>query len=38
MFLLKPADGAIGAYQRAVHEVYEEYRALAETVLEQIGG
>lgn len=38
MFLLKPADGAIGAYQRAVHEVHEEYRALAATVLERIGG
>lgn len=38
MFLLKPADGAIGAFQRAVHEAYEEYRALAETVLGRIGG
>lgn len=38
MFLLKPADGAIGAFQRAVLEAYAEYRALAETVLERIKG
>ena len=38
MFLLKPADGAIGAFQRAVHEAYAEYRALAETVLGRISG
>lgn len=38
MFLLKPADGAIGAFQRAVHAAYEEYRALAETVLGRISG
>jgi hypothetical protein len=36
--LLKPADGAIGAYQRAVHEAYDEYRGLAEIALERIGG
>jgi hypothetical protein len=38
MFLLKPADGAIGAFQQAVHAAYEEYRALAETVLGRITG
>ena len=38
MFLLKPADGAIGAFQQAVHAAYAEFRALAETVLQRIDG
>jgi chromosome partitioning protein len=32
MFQLKPADGAIGTYSRAVREVYEDYRQLAQKI------
>jgi len=38
MFLLRPADGAIGAHQRAVREAYGDFRRLAEVVLERMGG
>lgn len=39
MFLLKPADGAIGGHQGAVRQAYVDFRALASKVLEgmQIG-
>jgi hypothetical protein len=29
MFLLRPADGAIGGHQGAVHQAYEDFRNLA---------
>ncbi len=32
MFQLKPADGAIGTYSKAVREVYEDYRQLAQKI------
>jgi cellulose biosynthesis protein BcsQ len=40
MFLLKPADGAIGGHQGAVRQAYTDFKALAETLLErmQLGG
>ena len=34
MFLLKPADGAIGGHQGAVRQAYVDFRALAKKVLE----
>jgi chromosome partitioning protein len=34
MFQLKPADGAIGTYSKAVREVYEDYRQLAQKIAE----
>ncbi|MBI3916804.1 MAG: hypothetical protein HY322_07335 [Betaproteobacteria bacterium] len=37
LFLLKSADGAIGAHSYAVQDAYKDYRALAEKVLERIG-
>ena len=37
MFMLKPADGAIGAQQRAVRECYASFKALAEKILEVSG-
>jgi len=33
MFQLKPADGAIGAHVEAVHDCYEDFLALAKTIL-----
>jgi hypothetical protein len=33
MFLLKPADGAIGAHTSAVKKCYDEYEALTENIL-----
>ena len=33
MFMLKPADGAIGAQQHAVTECYRDFKALAEKIL-----
>lgn len=33
MFLLKPADGAIGAHQRAVRDCYTDFRNLARALL-----
>jgi chromosome partitioning protein len=32
MFLLKPADGAIGGHQGAVADCYKDFRALAESI------
>lgn len=36
MFLLKPADGAIGGHQGAVRECYGDFKALAQLVAERI--
>jgi hypothetical protein len=33
IFLLKPADGAIGAHQRAVREAYNDFEQLANKIL-----
>ncbi|MCR9015831.1 ParA family protein [Aquiflexum gelatinilyticum] len=35
IFLLKPADGAIGAHVYAVRKSYEEFKALTEKILEK---
>jgi len=37
MFLLKPADGAIGGHQSAVQECYRDFEALARVIEAQIG-
>lgn len=37
MFLLKPADGAIGAHMNAVQECHRDFRALAEEIMERSG-
>lgn len=37
MFLLRPADGAIGGHQRAAHDTYHEFRTLAERVACRVG-
>ena len=37
MFLLKPADGAIGGHQAAVQECYRDFGALAKIIEERIG-
>lgn len=37
LFLLRSADGAIGAHQRAVHEAYGHFEALARRLLAAIG-
>jgi len=37
MFLLKPADGAIGGHQSAVQECRRDFDALARRILEEIG-
>jgi len=37
MFLLKPADGAIGAHLSAVGDCYEDFRKLAEEILKRVG-
>lgn len=37
LFLLRSADGAIGAHQRAVHEAYGHFEALATRLLDAIG-
>lgn len=37
LFLLRSADGAIGAHSYAVQEAYKDYRLLAKKVLERIG-
>lgn len=34
IFLLKPADGAIGAHVYAVQKSYEEFKVLARRILE----
>lgn len=38
MFLLKPADGAIGGHQGAVRQAYADFKYLAEKIVEAIGG
>jgi cellulose biosynthesis protein BcsQ len=35
IFLLKPADGAIGAHVYAVQKIYEEFKALTKKILEK---
>jgi chromosome partitioning protein len=37
MFLLKPADGAIGGHQTAVQSCYQDFRKLAMRVLDKCG-
>jgi chromosome partitioning protein len=37
MFKLTPADGAIGAHQRAVEECHADFKALAERIVREIG-
>lgn len=36
VFLLKPADGAIGAHYQAVQTVYQEFRKLTQSILQRI--
>jgi cellulose biosynthesis protein BcsQ len=38
IFLLKPADGAIGAHFHAVRNCYENFETLAKTILEKVNG
>jgi hypothetical protein len=38
IFLLKPADGAIGGHQGAVREAYGDFKRLAQALLARIGG
>jgi len=38
MFLLKPADGAIGGHQGAVRQAYTDFGALAERIAAAMGG
>lgn len=37
MFLLRPADGAIGSHYQAAQGVYRDFEALARKILERIG-
>jgi hypothetical protein len=37
IFLLKPADGAIGGHQGAVRAAYEDFEQLASRILERMG-
>lgn len=37
MFLLRPADGAIGGHQAAVRACYDDFNELAETIEQRIG-
>lgn len=37
MFLLRPADGAIGGHQAAVRQAYEDFRNLAVAILNNMG-
>ena len=37
MFLLKPADGAIGGHQAAVQECYRDFEALAAEIEQRVG-
>jgi hypothetical protein len=37
MFLLKPADGAVGGYQAAVQECFHDFESLAKVIEERIG-
>ena len=34
MFMLKPADGAIGAQQQGVTECYKDFKTLAKRILD----
>ena len=36
MFMLKPADGALGAYMNAVVSCYEDYRSLAQKISDKL--
>ena len=36
MFMLKPADGVIGAHQKAVKECYHDFRSLADGLVEKL--
>ena len=36
MFLLKPADGAIGGHQGAVRQAYKDFKLLASEVLSRM--
>lgn len=36
MFMLKPADGAIGAHQKAVMGCYEDFRSLAKKIFDKL--
>lgn len=38
MFLLKPADGAIGGHQGAVRQAYKDFDQLAKAIIDAIGG
>jgi len=38
MFLLKPADGAIGGHQGAVRQAYLDFQTLAAEILKRIDG
>jgi hypothetical protein len=38
MFSLKPADGAIGGHQGAVRQAYQDFKQLAENIVEAMGG
>ena len=35
IFLLKPADGAIGSHNQAVQKCYSDFKALTEKIIEQ---
>jgi cellulose biosynthesis protein BcsQ len=37
IFLLKPADGAIGAHGEAVRDCYRDFKALADRILKDVG-
>jgi hypothetical protein len=36
LFLLKPADGAIGSHQQAVQRAYDDFKALATNIGERL--
>ena len=36
MFMLKPADGAIGAHQKAVMGCYDDFRSLAQKIIDKL--
>lgn len=37
IFHLKPADGALGAHQQAVHRAYGDFRQLADAIIGRVG-
>jgi len=37
MFMLKPADGAIGGHQGAARQAYDDFRTLAERIMNRMG-